>query len=65
MTLGERIAAERAKAGLSQRALADAAGLRQAQISRLEAGERDAPFATLQRIALALGLPVWRLVRPL
>ena len=65
MTLGERIAAERAANGLTQAALARAAGIAQPTLSNLEAGHRDAAWSTVQAIAEALGLPAWKLVRPL
>lgn len=40
---------------LTQEQLADAAGLRQALISELEAGKRDVRLDSLQRLAAALG----------
>lgn len=65
MTLGERIAAERTKAGLSQAALAQRAGIAQATLSNIEASKRDVTVSTVQSIAGALRLPVWKLVKPL
>ena len=65
MTLGERIAAARAKAGLTQIELARRAGIAQPTLSILERGQKDASWATLTRIAAALGTSVWKLVRPL
>jgi transcriptional regulator with XRE-family HTH domain len=41
---------------LSQEALADAAGLRQALISELESGKIDVRLDTLQRLVTALGV---------
>ena len=47
----------RAAAGLSQTALADLAGVRQAAISALETGKaRRADFVTMERLAKALGI---------
>lgn len=65
MTLGERIAAERTKAGLSQAALAQRAGIAQPTLTNIELGKRDVRVSTVQSIAGALGLPLWKLVKPL
>lgn len=48
----------RCSAKLSQKKLADAAGIDQAQISRMENGEMWASNSTLGRIADELGIPV-------
>jgi transcriptional regulator with XRE-family HTH domain len=47
---------------LTQEALADEAGVRQALISELEAGKIDVRLDTLQRIALALNARLAELV---
>jgi len=44
-TFGEALAATRQAAGLSQRALAQAAGVDASYVNRLERGERQAPEA--------------------
>lgn len=44
--------------GLTQEAVADAAGLRQALISELEAGKRDVRLDSLARLAAALDAPM-------
>ncbi|MEA2525624.1 MAG: Helix-turn-helix domain [Thermomicrobiales bacterium] len=50
--LGGRLAAARRRAGLSQRALAGAAGLSHGTVARLERGEGQAPrLATIHRMA--------------
>lgn len=65
MTIGQRIAAERAAKGLTQSALAHAAGIAQPTLSVLERDGKGVTWATLQAIAEALGLPAWKLIRPL
>lgn len=46
------------EAGLSQVALANAAGLHKSTICRIEKGEQGASPAIAKRIATALGVPV-------
>ncbi len=56
-TFGEVLAATRRAAGVSQRALAQAAGVDASYVNRLERGERQAPEADLvRRFAVALHL---------
>lgn len=56
-TYGETLAAARQTAGLSQHALAKAAGVDASYVNRLERGERQAPDADLtRRFAAALAL---------
>lgn len=63
-TLGERLRAARVAAGLSQRAVARATGIRQPHVSALETGRygRGGPYgydptaATVARLADALGV---------
>ena len=54
MDIGKIIADERGKLNLSQRALAQKAGVRQATLSSIESGG-DVKLATLRNILLALG----------
>jgi transcriptional regulator with XRE-family HTH domain len=54
--LAERVRAERVRAGLSQRKLAQAADLKQPSLSRIENGKCVASLETISRIAAALGL---------
>lgn len=54
--LGRNIAAARARAGLSQMQLADAAHMHFTAISRLERGLRSPRFDTLLQVAFALNL---------
>ena len=58
-SLGNQIKQWRAQRGLSQTALAEAAGLSRAYIAKLEAGDRASPsMPALERIAKALGVKV-------
>jgi len=43
---------------MNQEELADAAGLGQPRISKIEAAELDIKISTVQRLAAALGVPV-------
>jgi transcriptional regulator with XRE-family HTH domain len=56
-TFGEQLAAVRQRVGLSQHALAKAAGVDASYVNRLERGERQAPdVALIRKFATALGL---------
>ena len=57
-TLGQRIRRLRNAAGLSQDALARAAGIGRVTLVRLEKGEQTARYKTLGEIAKALGVDV-------
>ena len=57
-TLGERIRQFRESAGLTQEALARAAGIGRVTLVRLEKGEQTPRFKTLDAIAKALGIRV-------
>lgn len=54
--LGEGVRALREAAGLSQEALADAAGIDRSHMSRIERGKRNVSFLNICRIAEALGI---------
>jgi len=62
MTLGEQIRQARKAAGLTLRALAELIGADAASISRWETGKVSPTWATVERIALGLGLPLKELV---
>lgn len=62
MNKGQRLKYARQDAGLSQLQLANAAGINQAQISRMERGEMWASNAVLAKIASAIGIPVAELL---
>ena len=57
-TLGQRVRRLRNTAGLSQNALARAAGIGRVTLVRLEKGEQTPRFKTLEAIARALGVGV-------
>ena len=54
---GERLRALRAERGLSQQALAEAAGVAYRSVQYLEAGTRAPHHDTLQSLSAALGVP--------
>ena len=56
--IGQRIAALRKLAGLSQEQLSERAGLQRTHISRIEAGKYAVTLETIQAIAEALGMIV-------
>lgn len=58
VTGGEVIAMSRARAGLTQRELADRVEVSQAQLSRVEAGRREPSFSFVQRVTRACELEV-------
>ena len=61
-TLGQRIRQSRESAGLTQEALATAAGIGRVTLVRLEKGEQTPRFKTLDSIAQALGIRVSELL---
>lgn len=52
--LGKAIIAQRGKLGMSQEALADAAGIDRSHVGRIERGERNVTLLNLARLASAL-----------
>jgi transcriptional regulator with XRE-family HTH domain len=55
---------ERRKAlGLSQEAFADACGLHRTYIGSIERAERNVSLDNIEKIAGALGIPAWELIR--
>jgi transcriptional regulator with XRE-family HTH domain len=59
---GERLREAREAVFLSQRELAEAAGLTQSTVSRLELGRQSAQAATVRKLATALGIDAAALV---
>ena len=58
------LAARRERLGLSQTVVAARMGTSQSAVARLEAGEIDAKFSTVERFAAALGHKVeWRVAK--
>jgi DNA-binding XRE family transcriptional regulator len=51
--------------GMSARALAERAGISAAYLSQIEAGRRDGSFATMRKIAAALGVALDDLAAPI
>ena len=60
--LGAAIRAARLEQGLSQEALADAAGIDRSHMGKIERGERNVTLLNVERIADALGLTVSALI---
>jgi transcriptional regulator with XRE-family HTH domain len=58
MTIGDNVRARRKASNMTQTELAERAGITQAVISRLEAGEENLKLSTLRGIAAALGCAV-------
>ena len=58
MNIGQAIQLARSKRKLSQAVLAKRAGISVSYLSLLERGRRDPPLSTIQRIAVALVMPV-------
>jgi len=63
MTLGEKVRRMREKLGMNQKQLAEASGITQATISRIESGQvKELKSEALKRLAKALGITVDYLV---
>lgn len=62
--VGAAVRAARTNQGLSQEALADAAGLHRTYIGQVERGERNLSLGNLYGLADALGLRVEQLLGP-
>lgn len=60
--ISDQVRGWREARGLSQRALAERAGVGQVLVARLELGQTDPRFSTLWRLAEALNLSVGDLV---
>ena len=62
---GDRVRELRVAQGLSQEALAQKAGLHRTYIGGIERGERNVSLSNMNKIALALNLPLHKLVNEL
>jgi CheY-like chemotaxis protein len=58
---GTTIKSKRSELGLSQEELADRAGLHRTYVSDVERGTRNVSLGSIEKLAHALGLSVWRL----
>lgn len=63
--LGERIAAHRAKAGLSLEDLSSRMGISKGNLCDIENGKRDPRYLTLKAIAEGLSVPLTQLLNKL
>lgn len=61
--LGRNVRAARRRAGLSQEALALEADMKRSYVSDLERGTRNPSVRAVERLAAALGVPAWELLR--
>lgn len=59
---GERVREERLKQGLSQEALAEKAGVHRTYIGMIERAEKNITLINIQRIAIALDIPLGELM---
>jgi transcriptional regulator with XRE-family HTH domain len=64
-TAGTLLLLARQQAGLSQRELAERAGVAQSEIARIESGNREPSIPTIQRILAGAGLEVRFRLMPL
>jgi CheY-like chemotaxis protein len=58
---GSTIKSKRSELGMSQEELADRAGLHRTYVSDVERGTRNVSLGSIEKLAHALGLSVWRL----
>ena len=61
MSIGERVRQLRLERGLSQRDIENTSGLLRSYLSRVERGHTVPTLETLERLAAALDLPLYRL----
>lgn len=62
-TLGNRIAKERRRRGVTLEKLAYEMGLSKGNLSDIERGKRDPRYSTLRAIALGLKVPIQALIK--
>lgn len=62
-TLARNIRLLRAEKGLSQEALAFDSGINRTYVSDVERGIRNISLDNISRLAKALGVPAWRLLK--
>lgn len=61
---GVRLRLAREGMGLSQELLAEKAGLHRTYIGQVERGERNISVDSMERLADAVGLQLWDMLRP-
>jgi transcriptional regulator with XRE-family HTH domain len=61
---GVRLRFAREDMGLSQELLAEKAGLHRTYIGQVERGERNISVDSMERLADAVGLQLWDMLRP-
>ncbi|MYM88436.1 helix-turn-helix domain-containing protein [Rugamonas sp. FT82W] len=64
MLFGVRLRLAREEMGLSQEVLAEKAGLHRTYIGQVERGERNISVDSMERLADAVGLQLWDMLRP-
>jgi transcriptional regulator with XRE-family HTH domain len=62
--LGRNVRALRLRKGFSQEELALEAGMKRSYVSDLERGTRNPSVKAVSRLAKALGVEAWQLLRP-
>jgi XRE family transcriptional regulator, fatty acid utilization regulator len=65
LQLGERVARQRQKRGLTLERLAYEMGMSKGNLSDVERGRRDPRFTTLRAVAIGLGIPLSHLLKDL
>jgi len=60
---GKKVRAERRKQGISQEALAEAAGVSRVYIGEVERAQKTISLEYIEKIATALRTDVWRLLQ--
>lgn len=63
-TLGQNVRVLRQIRSFTQEDLAQLAGMKRTQISNMERGHKGIQLETLDRLAKALAVPAWELLRP-
>ncbi|TCD47192.1 helix-turn-helix transcriptional regulator [Chlorobium sp. N1] len=63
LQLGRNIRAERSRNGWSQERLAEESRLHRTYVGVIERGEKRITVCNCKKIACALGLPLWELIR--
>ena len=61
--LGSNLREARKKLDLTQEQVAERCGVHATEVSRIEAGKRDPKVSTLERLAKAVEVPPWQLLK--